>query len=474
MPYEKHYDLIVIGGGSGGLVAAAGAAKLGAKVALVEKHKLGGECLWTGCVPSKALIHAAKVAHDVANAKDVGIAISSAKVNFNKVIDYVHKVIKTIQPHDSPERFRKMGVDVFFGTPRFEDRRTLIVGNERLYGKKFVIATGSRPAKLPIKGLEEAGYLTNETIFENKKFPATLLVIGGGPIGSEMAQAFARLGSKVTIFERGEHILSKEEPEVSAEMEEAFVRENITILTNSNILQVEKKGGKKVITYDQKGKKGSVAGDEILFAVGRAPNVEGLNLEGIGIKYDQRAIQVNDYLQTTVPNIYAIGDVKGKYQFTHMAAYEAGVVLMNALFHLPIKANYSVVPWTTFTDPEVARVGITEQESREKHPDALVFKAPFEDVDRAQCENTTTGFIKIIADKKGHLLGVHIVGPHAGELLAEFTLAKRKGLTVKDIFNTIHVYPTLSLINAQIAAKFMERKLTERAKRWLKFLFRYG
>jgi len=468
------YDLIIIGGGSGGLSAAAGAAKFGAKVALIEKNKMGGECLWTGCVPSKAIIRSAEVAHLLRTAKEFGLETGKTKFNFSKVINRVQKVIKNIEPHDSPKRFRKLGVDVFFGSPAFLNKHEIAVGKKILRGKKFIISTGSRPYEFPIPGLKEAGYLTNENIFTNKKFPKTFLVIGGGPIGAEMAQAFARLGSKVHIFDRGEHILSKEDKDVSLVVEKVFKQEGINVLTKTEILKVGRKGKKKVIYFKHRGKKKSIAGDEILLAIGRAPNIEGLNLKGIGVKYDKRKIHVNARLQTSVSNIFAVGDVKGGYLFTHMASYEAGIALMNTLFKLPTKADYSIVPWATYVDPEVAHVGLQEYEAKDKGLDYLVLKHPFKDVDRAQTEGEIEGFVKVITDKKGHILGVTIVGPKAGELLAEYVLAIRKKLKIQDIFKTIHTYPTLSGINQQVAGKFYESKLTPRVKKWLQRIFGFG
>lgn len=290
-----------------------------------------------------------------------------------------------------------------------------------------------------------------------------------------MAFAFNRLGSKVFLFERGPRVLSKEDPDVSALMEKIFSREGINVLTNAEITRIEKKGSKKIIHYKHKNKNKKVAGDEILQAVGRSPNVEGLGLDRIGVEQDKRGfIKVNNKMQTSVKNVYAIGDVKGRYLFTHMAAYEAGIALANALFLPVMKADYSVVPWTTYTDPEVAHVGLSEKEALEKHPDAIVIKEPFKDVDRAQTDNATTGFLKVITDKKGKLLSVTIVGSNAGELLAEFTLAMRKKLTLKDVFQTIHVYPTLSTIAAKAGGKYYETKLTGNIKNWLQRIFGFG
>ena len=468
------YDLVVIGGGSGGLSAAAGAARFGAKVALVEKHKLGGECLWTGCVPSKALIKSAKVAHLINNAEAFGLEKQKVVVKLEKVMAHVENVIKKIEPHDSPGRFKSLGVDVFFGSPSFKDKNTLMVNGQELRAKSFIIATGSQPFRLPVPGLEEVGYLKNEILFEKRVLPKTLLVIGGGPIGVEMAQAFRRLGSEVVIFERGSHLLGKEDADVALVLEGVFEREGIKILKDLELVKVEKKERKKIVHITQKGKKMSVGGDEILLAVGRTPNVEGLNLDVIGVKYDKRKIFVNDRLQTSVSNIYAVGDVKGKFLFTHMAGYEAGVALTNILFKLPVKADYGVVPWTTFTDPEIARVGFSEQELKERNVSCSVLKYPLEDVDRAQTDMEAVGFVKLLVDKSARILGAHIVGANAGEMLPEFVLAMKKKLKVTDIFRTIHVYPTLGMANQLVAGKFYEKKLTERVKRLLQVVFGFG
>lgn len=468
------YDLIIIGGGSGGLTIAAGAAKLGANVALIEKNKLGGECLWTGCVPSKAIISTAKVAHLMEHADEYGLKKKQATHAFNKVINRVQHVINQIEPHDSPERFRKLGVNVIFGNPQFKDKHTLHVGNKEIKGKNIVIATGSSPYKFPLQGLEETGYLTNETLFTHKTFPKTFLVIGGGPIGAEMAQAYARLGSTVHVFEKGDTILSKEDPELSKLVQDTFVKEGINVHHNVDLQRVEKKGRKKIIHYKQNGKNKRVSGDEILLAIGRSPNIEGLNLDAAGVDYDKRKIHVNERLQTSTRNIYAIGDVKGGLLFTHVASYEAGIVLQNTLFKLPKKADYSVVPWTTYTDPELARCGITEQDAKEQGIDHHVLKFTFANNDRAQAEGETNGLYKIIVDKKGYILGAHIVGPNAGELLPEFVLAMRKKLKITDIFGTIHTYPTLAGGNQQVAGKWYEKKLTPAIKKILQFIFRFG
>ncbi|PIN74853.1 pyridine nucleotide-disulfide oxidoreductase [Candidatus Woesearchaeota archaeon CG10_big_fil_rev_8_21_14_0_10_37_12] len=467
------YDLVIIGGGSAGLTIAAGATKLGAKVALVEKHKLGGECLWTGCVPSKALIRAAEVAHTINTADAYGFKKNSAQHTFSNVIDYVQHVIKKIEPHDSPERFKKLGVHVFFGNAQFKDKQTLFVDKKELKAKNFVISTGSSPATLPIPGLEKTGYLTNETLFTNKTFPKEFLVIGGGPIGAEMAQAFSRLGSNVTVFARS-GLISKEDTDVSLELENAFEKEGIRVIKNMDLVKFEKKNNKKIVHYKIKNKKYFLSGDEILLSTGRTPNMQGLNLEGIGVETTKKGIVVNEKLQTRVKHIYAAGDVTGGYQFTHVASYEAGIILINTLFKFPKKADYSVIPWTTFTDPEVARVGITEQEAKEKNIEHDILKLSFKDVDRAQAENQTTGFTKLVVDKKGKLLGAHIIGARAGELLPEFVLAMRKKLKITDIFNTIHTYPTLSSMNQQVAGKFYEKKLSPRIKKILQFIFRFG
>jgi pyruvate/2-oxoglutarate dehydrogenase complex dihydrolipoamide dehydrogenase (E3) component len=441
------YDLVVIGGGSAGLLAAGVAAALKAKVALIERDRLGGDCLWYGCVPSKSLIHASRVAYDVKHAGRFGIYCKDPEIDFAKAIGHVQGVISTIQPHDSPERFEGLGVEVIFGNGKFVDRKTFEVNNRQLKARAFIISTGSRPAKLPISGLEEAGYITNEEVFSITKRPDYLAIIGGGPIGCELGQAFSRLGSNVTIIASRDRLLSKEDPEAVEVIHKQFASEGINFLLNTKVERVEVVDGKKYV-YAGKEK---IAADEILVAAGRQPNVESLNLDAAGVKMGKKGIAVNSKLQTSNKRIYACGDVLGGYQFTHVAGYQANVALKNALF-LPIfKADDRVIPWATFTDPELARVGLTEQEAKERYGnDIYVVKQEFADVDRAQAEAATEGFAKIITRRNGEILGAHLVGAAAGELIHEIILAMSHKLKISAL-GGIHIYPTLAEVNSKAA-----------------------
>ncbi len=448
------YDIVIIGGGSGGLVVASAAAQLKAKVALVERDRLGGDCLWFGCVPSKSLIHASRIAYEVKNADRFGIYTETPKIDFAKAVNHVQKVIKTIEPHDSPERFRGLGVDVIFGDGKFTNPHTFEVNGRQLKARNFVISTGSRPAIPAIPGLKEAGFLTNEQVFSLQERPNSLAIVGGGPIGCELGQAFSRLGSTVTILESSDHILQKEDPEAAQVVQDQLEAEGIQIITNTRAERVEIIDGKKCVIAG----KHRIFADEILVSAGRVPNVESLNLEAAGVQVGKRGVTVNSKLQTTNSRIYACGDVIGGYQFTHVAGYEAVVVLTNALFFPVSQANYRVIPWATFTDPELARVGLTEKQARERYDkDVYVLKQPFSGVDRAQAEAATSGFGKIITRGNGEILGAHIVGPSAGELIHEVVLAMSNKLKVSALTG-IHVYPTLSEVNSKAGLLLKKQK----------------
>lgn len=449
------YDVVIIGGGSGGLVVASAAAQLKAKVALVERDRLGGDCLWFGCVPSKSLIHASRIAYEVKNAGRFGIHCQNMEIDFAKAAGHVQNVIAAIEPHDSPARFRGLGVEVIFGDGKFINRHTFEVNGRSLKARAFVIATGSRPKTLPIPGLEQAGYLTNEQVFSVKQCPQSLAIIGAGPIGCELGQAFQRLGSQVTLISSREGILPKEDPELAEIVQNQLEAEGIQILTNCRAERVEIENGQKVVTAgDQK-----LVVNEILVAAGRSPNIESLNLEAAGVKVGKQGITVNDKLQTTNPRIYACGDVIGGYQFTHVAGYEASVILKNALFFPLTKANYRVIPWCTFTDPELARVGLTEAQARQQYGDDIyVLKQPFAEVDRAQAEAATHGFAKIITRRNGEILGAHLVGPAAGELIHEIVMAMSNQLKISALTSFIHIYPTLSEINSKVALQLTKQK----------------
>ncbi len=462
------YDLMIIGGGSAGLVLAVAGAKLGKKTALIEKHRLGGDCLWTGCVPSKALLKAAKVAHNMRNSDKYGIPSVETNPDFQQVLNYVRSTQNHIEEeHDNPERFREMGVDVIFGEGHFDSPDTFIVEDREnvptrtLNSKKFVISTGSRPLVPAITGLDSCDYLDSENVWELTELPQRLLIVGAGPIGIELGQAFHRLGSEVTVAQRSNRILNKEDLDVSEKMFDYLSAEGIDIRLNTGIDVVEKHNDEITVTYVGT-KHGENAGnqkqtfDKILIATGRAPNVEGLGLEEIGVQIGKSGIVVNKKLQTHVKNIYAAGDVIGHYLFTHVAAFQAQLLIKNLLLPFRQKINYAVVPWTTFCDPEVARCGLTEDEAREKYGDVDVFRLEQSDVDRAVADGETQGFTKVIASRwRGKILGVHIVGANAGEVLHEYVLAMQEGIPLRKLSGMIHVYPTYATSVWRVAAKWI-------------------
>ncbi len=456
------YDLVVIGGGSAGLVAASAGAQINAKVALIEKHLLGGDCLHYGCVPSKSLIHAAKVAHYVKTASRFGIYSGSAAdeatgkltVKIDEALGHVHRVIDTIQEHDSTERFEGLGVDVIYGAGKFVDEKTFEVNGRLIKSRSFLIATGSKPTVPPIEGLKEAGFLTNEQVFSIKERPDTMAVIGAGPIGCELSQVFSRLGAEVTLLSSREMILPKEDPEAAAVVQQKMIEEGVRVLNNTRAEKVEVIDGKKHISIGSE----TIVVDEILLAVGRSPNVESLNLEAAGVSYDKKGVKVDDKLRTSNKRIYAAGDVIGGYLFTHVAGYEAGVAMQNALVLPTKKADYRVIPWATFTDPELARVGLSEKEARDRYGDDIfVLRQNFDGVDRALAEAAGYGFAKFITKANGEILGAHIVGSQAGELIHEVVLAMSQKLKVSAL-QCIHIYPTLSEISPKAALQLTKQK----------------
>ncbi len=452
------YDLIVIGGGSAGLVAAGGAAILGAKVALIEKNKLGGDCLYTGCVPSKTMIKSAKFAHQAREADRYGFQPLEPKFlndSFASIKDRVHNVIKVIEHHDAPEVFEEMGVEVIFGVARFLNQHEIEVSLKDteemrvMKAKRFCISTGSRPFVPPIEGLHETGFITNENIFDLRKLPRRLIVLGGGAIGIELGQAYSRFGTHVTIIERSDRILTKEDEEVSALMEKLLRTEGVDIRNKTEAVKVRKSSdGSRIMTVESGGETFEIEADEILAAVGRSPNLDGLDLEKAGVEFDKKQIKTNDYLQTSQKHIFAAGDVTRHFQFTHMADYEAQIVIQNAFVPWPFKkkTDFRVVPWATFTEPEVARVGMIETDAREKFGDGVkIYKVSFTENDRAQAENSTGGFAKVVTNK-GRIIGATLVGEHAGELIHEFVWAMKEKLKITDLNKIIRVYPTLAKI----------------------------
>jgi len=474
MDMRTDFDLCVIGGGSAGLTAAAGAAALGAKVALVERRRLGGDCLWHGCVPSKALLHTAKLAHQARDGARFGLVGYSPAVDLAAVMGRVAAVIAAIAVNDSPERFRSLGVEVIFGAGRFVDPAHFSVDGRRLSARNFVIATGSRPAVPNLPGLAAVPYLTNESVFELRESVPRLLVLGGGPMGVEFAQAFARLGSAVELIERGAQLLSAEDRDVAAVVEQRLRDESVVLHLDSTPARVE--GGTGDISLILKNPDGSerrVRGTHLLLATGRRANSDGMDLAAADVTLDGRGYIITDpRLRTRTRHIYACGDVTGRHFFTHSAEHQAGVVLRNALFRLPAKVERRVMPWCTYSDPEVARVGLAEHEAVQRGIDHRVYTFPFRDIDRAHTDGVTAGFAKLITEPNGRLLGATLVGAHAGELIHEYVLALAKGMKAGDVSGVIHIYPTLAQINRRVADQRLKAQLTPRVKKWLKFIFR--
>jgi len=463
-------DLVIIGGGAGGLVVASVAAQLGLKVTLIEKEaKLGGDCLHYGCIPSKTLIKAAKVASLMRRGKEFGLPDFNPKVDLGKVNDHVQDVIDHIQKHDDPDRFRSYGCEVIFGTARFTDKNSIRVNDQTITGKRFVLATGSRPMIPPIPGLAESGYLTNIDIFSLRELPERLIVLGGGAIGVEMAQAFGRLGSKVTIVERMDRLLPVEDPDIANELKGILMKDGIDVLTSTTAESVERNGDEITVHCDQ-GR--TIKAEQLLVAVGRVPNIEDLNLAAVEVNTEKGRVIVDRRLRTTQKHIYACGDVCGPYPFTHMAEYQAGIVLSNAVFRFPKKTDYRVVPWVTYTDPELARVGQTEAQVREQGitPDVLTF--PFNELDRALTEVETGGMVKLVVHK-GRILGASILGPHAGELIHKLVFVMKMKAKIGDISATIHAYPTLAQVNKRtVNTYFGEKLFSQRTRTVVKWINR--
>ena len=483
---SETYDLIVIGGGSAGLVAAGGSALLGAKVALIEKNLLGGDCLYTGCVPSKTLIKSAKFAHQTRQAAKFGFQELEPKFlndSFASITNRVQNVIEIIEHHDAPEVFEEMGVEVVFGTPCFLNGSEIEVALKKsaekrvMKAKIFCISTGSRPFTPPIEGLRETGFITNEEVFHLKELPKRLIVLGAGAIGLELGQSFSRFGSEVTIVEMADRILIKEDAEVSVLMEKILSDEGLKILTKTKAIKVHKSAnGAKVVTVESNDKTFEIEADEILTAVGRQANIDGLDLEKAGVEYESNCIKTNDYLQTSNKNIFAAGDVTAHFQFTHMADYEAQIVIQNAFVPFPFKkkTDFRVVPWATFTEPEIGRVGMTETEAREKFGEAVkIYKVDFTENDRAQAEGATDGFAKIVTHKN-RIIGASLVGEHAGELIHEFVWAMKENLKISQLNNIIRVYPTLAKITQAVGTEAtLESLKSPFVQKWFKRYLRF-
>jgi len=474
MSQRLEVDICVIGGGSGGLSIAAGASQMGARVVLVEKAKMGGDCLNYGCVPSKALLAAGHAAQAVRRASRFGVTAGDPQIDGKAVFNHVQGVIDAIAPHDSVERFEGLGVTVVQAAGRFVGPQEIEAGGTIIKAKRFVVATGSRAFVPPIPGLDETPFLTNETLFERDKLPEHLLVIGGGPIGIEMAQAHRHLGAAVTVLEMAS-ILPNDDPELADVIRTRLLKEKIALREGVKVVGTAKTTTGVAVTLEADGRKETIEGTHLLVAAGRRPNVEGLDLEKAGIVYSPKGIEVDARLRTANKKVFAVGDVAGGYQFTHAAGYHAGVVIKNALFRLPAKADYSAMPWVTYTAPELAHVGLSEKAAKEKHGEIRILRWPFFENDRAQAEGETDGMIKVITTKSGKILGASIVGAQAGELIQVWVLAVGRKMKIGAIASMIAPYPTLGEVGKRAAGSFFAPGLfSERTKKIVRFLLRFG
>jgi pyruvate/2-oxoglutarate dehydrogenase complex dihydrolipoamide dehydrogenase (E3) component len=473
-PRRFERNLVVIGGGAAGLVTAYIAAAVKAKVTLIEKHRMGGDCLNTGCVPSKALIRSAKFLSQLARAKEFGICEARAEFDFAEVMERVQRVVQAVEPHDSVERYTGLGVEVIEGAAKLVSPWEVEVvrhdgATQRLTTRSIVIAAGGRPFVPPVPGLDAVGYLTSDTVWELRELPRRLLVLGGGPLGSELAQAFARFGAQVTQVQQGPRILNREDPEVSELVAARFRPEGIDVRTGHKAKQFVVENGEKILIAEHAGGDVRIPFDAVLVAVGRVANLEGYGLEELGVK-TSRTIETNAFLQTNYPNIYAAGDVAGPFQFTHTAAHQAWYAAVNALFDpfRKFRVDYSVIPWATFVDPEVARVGLNEQEAKEKGIAYEVSRYDLDDLDRAIVDGETHGFVKVLTvPGRDKILGVTLVGEHAGDLIAEFVLAMKHGIGLNKILGTLHIYPTLAEANKYAAGVWKKAHAPQALLRWV-------
>ena len=466
-------DICVIGAGTGGLVVAAGSSQLGAKTVLIESHRMGGDCLNTGCVPSKSLLAAAHAAVGYRRAADFGLEQGPPRIDFAKVQAHFRGVIAAIAPNDSEERFTGLGVRVLREQGRFTAPAEVAVGDKRIRARRFVIATGSTAFVPPVPGLAELPYLTNETIFDVDRLPGHLLILGGGPIGCELAQAFVRLGASVSLVEMLA-IMPKDDPEAVEVVRRALRADGVALYEQHKVIGAGKAGAMLTLEIEKDGVRQRLEGSHLLVAAGRRPRVKDIGLESAGVAFTEKGIEVDARLRTTNPRIFAVGDVAGGPQFTHLAAYHAGIVIRNALFRLPAKADLSALPWVTFTDPELAHVGMSEAAARAEGPITLL-RWPLAENDRAQAEHRREGFIKIILNAKGRILGADIVGPSAGEMIHLWTLAVSRRMKIGAVAGMIEPYPTLAEIGKRAAGNYYLPKLFgERTRRLVRFLARFG
>jgi len=470
-PEQFDTNLVVIGGGSAGLVTAYIAAAVKARVTLIEKHKLGGDCLNYGCVPSKALIRSAKFLSHVARSQEFGIKRADAEFDFAEVMERVQQVIRQIEPHDSIERYSGLGVDVVMGEALITSPWTVEVNGDTIRTRNIVVATGGQPFVPPIEGIDQVDYYTSDNLWDLREKPSRLAVLGGGPIGAELTQAFARLGVAVTQIEMLPRILLREDPEISEMVQQKFTAEGVRVLTGHTAKRFIKRQGRDFLVAESENGEVEVEFDTLIVAVGRSPRSSGFGLEELGVRLNpNRTIEVNEYLQTSIPTIYACGDVAGPYQFTHVAAHQAWYTSVNSLFGLVkrFKVDYSVIPWATFTEPEIARVGLNETEAQEQGIAYEVSRYGIDDLDRAIADSEAHGFVKVLTvPGKDRILGVTIVGEHAGDLIAEYVLAMRHGLGLNKILGTIHIYPTLAEANKYAAGEWKRAHVPERLLEWV-------
>jgi pyruvate/2-oxoglutarate dehydrogenase complex dihydrolipoamide dehydrogenase (E3) component len=472
---QHEYDIGIIGGGAAGLTTASGAAQLGAKVILIElEDRLGGDCLHYGCVPSKTLIKSAHVYHQMKHASLFGLPkVAVPPVDFKQVADRIRSVVATIQKHDSEERFCSLGAKVVFGRPRFADEHAVRINGTTISAAKWVIATGSSPLVPPIPGLADTVHLTNREIFYMDTLPASMIMLGAGPIGIEMAQAFNRLGTRVTVVDRSPQILGKEDKDMADTVMQIMADEGVQFVLEASIEQVEQKNGQARVTVtDSTGKQRQITADALLVAMGRSPNTGGLGLDGIDIQVDRTGIPVDSRLRTSHKHIYAAGDVNGGFQFTHAAGYEGGIVIANAVFRLPRKVNYTWLPWVTYTDPELASIGMNETMAKKAGIEYAVFTEAFKDNDRALAEGETEGKIKLLLNEKEKPIGVQILGPGAGNLIGEWVAAFNGNVKLSTLAGAIHPYPTIGEINKRVAGTFLSPKIfSPTIQKGLKFFF---
>jgi pyruvate/2-oxoglutarate dehydrogenase complex dihydrolipoamide dehydrogenase (E3) component len=472
---DYDFDMGILGGGAAGLTVASGSAQLGARTLLVENEsKLGGDCLHFGCVPSKTLIRTAHVYHQMKNTEEFGLPrVDVPPVDYRDVVSRINSVINTIQKHDSEERFCNLGAKVEFGVPRFIDEHTIQLNGQHHSAKNWVIATGSSPARPSIEGLDKTAHITNKEIFSLDHLPTSMIILGAGPIATEMAQAFCRLGTKVTVVQRSGQILSKEDRDMADAVMDVLQSEGVVFYLNAKTIRTKDNGReRKVAIKTAQGKEISLGAEAVLVAMGRKPNTDNLGLQDIGVEFDQKGIAVDNRMRTTQKHIYGAGDITGAYQFTHAAGYEGGIVISNAIFRLPRKADYTFLPWCTYTDPELASIGMNEKRAKEAGIDYSVWTEEFKDNDRSLAEGERVGKVKMILDESEKPLGVQILGPRAGDLLSEWVVMLNGKVKLSTLASAVHPYPTLGEINKRVAGTYFSPKIfSEKVKKGLKFFF---